>query len=278
MKSNDLDFALHLIDLVGWSLQRFQVEELLLFDDDCGIIVEVDSQPIGMIIAINYENFGFIGNFIVLPEFRKKGIGSTLFDYSIKHLESKGIQTIGLDGVLDAVKLYKKHGFKSQTKSLRVIVKVPPSPEKLENSHSSIHSMTEELLEQVYELDNKHFKADRSKLLELVFRNNKDYCYVILRNGKVTAYIMAVPQKERIAIGPWVAENNEVEAAELLRKIGEQTSPLPLRLPILQSNKRVLKILEQFDHSVNSYAIRMVKGVTITDSQGYLALAGPDRG
>lgn len=74
----------------------------------------------GSIISYNKE-FGFMGFFIVKPEYRSKGIGRKLWylrrDTLLKRL-NKGA-SIGMDGVVDMQPFYNKGGFEIAFRDLR---------------------------------------------------------------------------------------------------------------------------------------------------------------
>ena len=80
-------------------------------------IGELDGKPVGSISAVAYgETFGFIGLYIVRPEFRGKGYGIQLWNAAMEYLEGRNI---GLDGVVEQQDNYKKSGFRLAYRNVR---------------------------------------------------------------------------------------------------------------------------------------------------------------
>merc|ERR1712093_400415 len=57
------------------------------------------STVIGVILAWSHGTVGFIGYFVMLPEYRGKGYGLGMFQDTIAYLTQRGCITIGLDAV-----------------------------------------------------------------------------------------------------------------------------------------------------------------------------------
>ena len=74
----------------------------------------------GAIVSYNNE-FGFMGLFIVKPEFRTKGIGRKLWHQRLNLLVNRinNNASIGMDGVVDMQDFYKKGGFEIVFKGKR---------------------------------------------------------------------------------------------------------------------------------------------------------------
>ena len=80
--------------------------------DNQGIwIGSLGDKPIGCIAGIRYnEDYGFIGLFIVLEEYRGNGFGVQLWKHAIKYLAN--IPLIGLEAAAARIDDYKSWGFK----------------------------------------------------------------------------------------------------------------------------------------------------------------------
>lgn len=72
---------------------------------------------VGSVSAVAYsEAYGFIGLYIVRPEFRGHGYGIALFNAALDYL---GNRTIGLDGVVERQADYARLGFKAIYRNVR---------------------------------------------------------------------------------------------------------------------------------------------------------------
>jgi hypothetical protein len=70
---------------------------------------ELDGQPISCISCVAYDDaFGFVGLYIVRPEFRGRGYGLRTWRVGMAHL---GTRNVGLDGVRAQQRNYERSGF-----------------------------------------------------------------------------------------------------------------------------------------------------------------------
>lgn len=77
----------------------------------------LDGKPVSCLSAVAYgDSFGFLGFYIVLPEYRGLGLGIEIWKAGMKYLEGRNI---GLDGVLEQKMLYERDGFLPFYKSVR---------------------------------------------------------------------------------------------------------------------------------------------------------------
>ena len=78
----------------------------------------LDDIPIGCIAGIKYnQNYGFIGLFIILKEYRGNGYGVCLWQHALNYLAD--LPCIGLEAALDRIKDYSKWGFASSSFTTR---------------------------------------------------------------------------------------------------------------------------------------------------------------
>src|SRR5207253_10761618 len=77
----------------------------------------LEAEPVAMISAVRYgAHFGFIGFYIVRPEFRGQGHGIALWRAGMERLAGR---TIGLDGVMAQQDGYRKSGFELAWNNVR---------------------------------------------------------------------------------------------------------------------------------------------------------------
>ncbi len=89
----------------------------------------IGDRPIGCIAGVKYNSeYGFIGLFIVLPEYRGKGYGLQLWKHALEHLSD--LPCIGLEAAQTRIKDYSKWGFSSSSVTTRWEILV-------DQSHSS---------------------------------------------------------------------------------------------------------------------------------------------
>ena len=114
---DEFGFCFELAKGEGWNSGRYDAAPFFAADPE-GFLVAHDDEgtKLGCISAVRYETFGFIGLFIVRPEFRGKGIGSELFAAALRHLDGL---PVGLDAVATEEERYARRGFARAYTTLR---------------------------------------------------------------------------------------------------------------------------------------------------------------
>ena len=111
--------AFQLIQNEGWTVSELEFRSLLAYSGTQAFMAVVQDEIIGMIVAIAYDTFGFLGNLIVSPNYRRQGLGTQFLHHAISTVSKNKISMIMLDAVPQAVPLYQRMGFLPVCKSLR---------------------------------------------------------------------------------------------------------------------------------------------------------------
>ncbi len=97
MSRRELDTAIGWAAAEGWNPGVHDGDCFYHADSNGFLMGLLDDEPIGSISAVRYgSSFGFIGYYIVRPEFRGKGYGLRLWNVAMRNLEGR---SIGLDAV-----------------------------------------------------------------------------------------------------------------------------------------------------------------------------------
>ncbi|SAK74480.1 GNAT family N-acetyltransferase [Caballeronia ptereochthonis] len=109
MTPPDVEAALGWAASEGWNPGLDDAASFFAADPQGFFMGTWNGEPIGCISAVAYgDAFGFIGLYIVRPEWRGKGFGMRLWNEGMVYL---GARNIGLDGVLAQQPNYRKSGF-----------------------------------------------------------------------------------------------------------------------------------------------------------------------
>jgi ribosomal protein S18 acetylase RimI-like enzyme len=274
MSTSDLDFVLNLTAHEGWNSTRRDFEELLHFNPKGSFIGETGGAPVGMVCTVNYGEFGFIGNLIVLPMYRGQNLGKTLMELAMKHLLDSGTKSLLLDGVPKAVSLYEQLGFRKIAKSLRL--------EAVVKGKQPLHTryMIEEDLKEIITFDSQYFGSQRDEFLRMRFSAYSELSRVIERDDKIHGFIMGSRSGNSVRIGPWVMNTQAEFAEQLLLEFAEIVEGNTLKIGVLESNVQALKLLGQYDFKERSHSWRMLYGESTeaTMSDHLYAICCPARG
>jgi len=273
MKPTDLPFFMQLMDLVGWGMIPRDYERILAFSPEGCFIASENKKDLGMVATTNYGNIAWIGNLVVQPETRGKGIGGALMRHAIDYLISTGTRAIRLDGVQPAIPLYRRLGFKDEYWSLRYTGTAT-------HHETDCTPMKPEDLDTVSKLDKQVFKDDRRHILEYFYRLYPELCYTTYENDKLVGYIMAKEGASNTKIGPWIAEPDHICAEKLLYAVMNQRIGEEIWVGTPEGNKHSVKILEKLGFTQHPSSLRMCYGdCSIKENVEYTyGLGGPDKG
>ena len=103
----------------GWITDEWELDFLLKsYPEGCFVVLDA-GQPTGFITAIKYAQSAWIGNLLVLPAFRRRGLGMALMEQVLRRLETSGTETVWLTASADGAGLYRTLGFSRIDRVLR---------------------------------------------------------------------------------------------------------------------------------------------------------------
>ncbi|MBP7117868.1 MAG: GNAT family N-acetyltransferase [Candidatus Cloacimonetes bacterium] len=232
--------------------------------DDCLSFYAADNQgflalfegnkAIATISAVNYGNvFGFIGFYIVDPEYRGLGYGRLVWDYAINRLI--GIP-IGLDGVVMQQDFYARSGFKLAHRNIRFkgIARNCQPQEDDFISPRDIH------YQRLCDYDSKHFGCTRDNFLQAWLLQSNAQCRILMQDGRILAFGCIRKCFEGYKIGPLFADDfcyAERMLQYLISSIPEKES---YYLDVPQPNAAALRLAEQYDMQTVFETARMYLG------------------
>lgn len=109
MRRDEVAMAIEWAADEGWNPGLHDADCFHAADPDGFLVAECGDEPVGCISAVSYAGrFGFIGLYIVRPDWRGRGIGLRLWTTGMKRLSG---QVVGLDGVPAQQDNYRKSGF-----------------------------------------------------------------------------------------------------------------------------------------------------------------------
>ena len=112
--TGDIAPFLELATAENWVAESWEFEFLLAtFPQGCLAARDDNGKCTGFVTSLRHGNSGWIGNLIVVPEYRGQGIGEQLFLGARESLRSAGVETFWLTASTSGRSLYEKHGFNS---------------------------------------------------------------------------------------------------------------------------------------------------------------------
>lgn len=243
--------------LVGWAASEGWnpgLHDAALFwaaDPDAFIAAELDGELIGGGAITSYHGeFGFMGFFIVRPEFRGRGLGNTLWHARRDRLlgRLRPGAAIGLDGVFAMQDYYARGGFVFSHRNLRFRAEVPlgqphsqPHPPGPPRTDDAIVPLDAVPFDEVLAYDRTCFPAAREAFLRGWVRQADALALGCLREGRLAGFGVVRRCGEGCKIGPLFAD--DADAAEALyARLAAFASGGPLFLDVPENHPAAMAL------------------------------------
>lgn len=239
--------------LVGWAVREgwnpglHDAELFWATDPQAFIAADLDGEMIGGGAITSYNGeFGFMGFFIVQPEYRGQGLGNVLWHARRKRLldRLRPGASIGLDGVFEMQDYYARGGFVFSHRDMRFRVEVMDRPETLRNDDQNIIPLTAVPFDQLLDYDRTCFPAMRPNFLRGWIAQPDALALGCLRDGNLIGYGVVRRCGEGCKIGPLFADDPLVAEA-LYRHLAGFAVGGPLFLDAPENNPAAMAFVAQ---------------------------------
>ncbi|MFI3155081.1 MAG: GNAT family N-acetyltransferase [Methylococcaceae bacterium] len=238
MTRPELDVALAWAKREGWRPGVHDAEHFYGADPNGFFIGLLDDQPIACISGVKYaDDFGFIGFYIVKPEWRNQGFGIRLWQTAMNYLQGRNI---GLDGVIEQQHNYQKSGFHIACRHVRY--QGAYSIEK-PVSAAAIVEIDRVPFKDLLQYDSRYFPAPRAGFLQSWIQQKQGAALAIAAENKITGYGVIRACDGGFRIGPLFADSyNDAEPllAALLSRIPRNSD---FFMDIPEPNQDALKLV-----------------------------------
>lgn len=215
------------------------LERYVALQPDGWLLATVQGTPVGLVGAVDYGPFAYIGMMGVRPEFQRRGIGRTLMRRLLAWIDARGTPMALLDASEAGAPMYLQLGFVQE--DLACLFERPDyAPARFCAEH--VHRLHRQDIESVAELDAPIFGASRAALFRVLLADFPERAFVTRDEaGQVSGYLFAQPGR----LGPWAARRRQ-DAETLL----QAAMSLPFEgAPVViapQMNAAAIELLERF--------------------------------
>jgi len=254
MTLNELKLAIDWAANEGWNPGLYDAEAYYTADPNGFLMGYLDKEPIASISVVKYSaDFGFLGFYIVKPEYRGQGYGWKIWQAGMEYL--KGLN-VGLDGVVDQQENYKKSGFKLAYRNIRFEGKPIPQIK----SKYNLKPIQQIPMSLIQEFEKSFFPAERNRFLEKWIQLPESHGYGILEEGKLKAYSMMRKCRDGYKIAPLFAQNIE-QAEALLAGLSQQVSgDTKLYIDIPEIHTKAVDWIKSHNYQMSFETARMYTG------------------
>lgn len=253
MTREELSTALEWAAREGWNPGLDDANAFFAADAAGFLLAQRDGEIVGTISAVAYgEDFGFVGFYIVKPEFRGHEIGWRLGERALEQLRGRNI---GIDGVLAKQRQYTKFfGFDFAYRNIRYGGVV-----MAEGASSSVVPLGAVTFEEIARYDRLHFPAPREEFLRAWIAMPHARGLAVVRDGTVRGYGVIRECREGFKIGPLFADDAEI-AEGLFLSLCRFTFGRPVFLDVPEVNAAAKTMAERQGMREVFVTARMYRG------------------
>jgi GNAT superfamily N-acetyltransferase len=206
---NDLEEADQLLQNAFGTPEKRKVDlqRYLSLQPDGWFGAVLEDQLVGMVGAVNYGEFAYIGLMGVHPDFQRRSIGNKLMQNLLDWLNMQNCPIALLDSTDAGKTMYDHLGFIDAGQTCQY--GYDGSGNISLNKWVSPMELSE--IQQIVEYDTPIFGANRERVFQIYFHDLRNRAFVTHdENNQITGFIFAQTNR----IGPWMASS--VEDAESL--------------------------------------------------------------
>lgn len=212
MTAKEVSLATAWAEQEGWNPGDHDALCYAQADPEGFLVGLLDGEPIACISAIKYDDqFGFIGFYIVKPEYRGRGYGIQIWEAAMRYLEGCNI---GLDGVVDQQENYQKTGFHLAYRNVRYEGVAGDEREPRVDPEVSLMPLTAVPFEIIEDYDRSFFPSSRPEFLNEWIQQLGNRSKALMQDGKMIGYAVMRKCATGYKVGPLYAES--VDRADLL--------------------------------------------------------------
>ena len=244
----------------GWNPGRHDADIFWHTDAQAFIAAESEGELIGGGAITSYDGeFGFMGFFIVRPEFRGKGLGQALWLARRERLRQRlrPGAAIGMDGVFDMQPYYARGGFVFSHRDIRYRADIPK--DAVAPAEPAVVAIERVPFDALMAYDRGCFPARRERFLQAWITQNDAIALGLLRSGRLAGYGVVRRCVEGCKIGPLFADD-AAAAQTLYASLSPFAAGGPLFLDAPESNPAALELARRHDMAEVFGCARMYLG------------------
>tara|TARA_R110001592_G_scaffold363396_2_gene687650 strand:- start:66731 stop:67603 length:873 start_codon:yes stop_codon:yes gene_type:complete len=230
----------------GWNPGLHDADLFWRTDPEAFIAAELEGELIGGGAITSYDDvFGFMGFFIVRPEYRSRGLGNAIWlarrDRLLARLRPNSC--IGMDGVFTMQEYYARGGFVFSHRNLRFRSDISKHTATASTGDTDITLLEHVPFDKVLAYDRGCFPAARSGFLKAWMEQPDSLALACQRDGHLQGFGVVRRCREGCKIGPLFADDAATANALYLQLAAFATGG-PLFLDAPENNPAAMALVK----------------------------------
>lgn len=260
LKREEMSLILDMAEAEGWNPGIFDAEPFYAADPAGFLVGMLESEPVAVISAVSYgATFGFMGFYIVRPEYRGQGYGLQIFQEAIARLKGRNV---GLDGVPEQQENYRNFGFRFAHRNVRYQVTTGEATVQTLRPGCILVSLASQPLEPLFGYDRVFFPEERREFLRHWILQPSTVALGLLQDGRLTGYGVMRPCRSGYKIGPLFADTSAVAEAIFNGLIADLPAGVPVFLDVPECNQAAIGLTARHEMTPVFETARMYSGGT----------------
>jgi ribosomal protein S18 acetylase RimI-like enzyme len=254
MTRAEIDTAVDWAAAEGWNPGLHDADCFHAADPEGFFVGMLGAEAIASISAVKYgDSFGFIGFYIVKPEYRGRGYGSRIWNRAIATLHGRNI---GLDGVVDQQENYRKSGFALAYRNIRY-QGVGGGTRQHDNDIVPLSTLA---FDEIVRYDRAFFPDNRLRFLERWIAQRGVPAVGVLDQRRLAGYGVMRSCRTGYKIGPLFADSPELAERLFGYFRAKVPASVPIFLDVPEINQPALDLVEHHSMSAAFETARMYTG------------------
>lgn len=255
MTRQEVDIAIDWAAAEGWNPGLYDANCFYVADPNGFLIGLLGDEPIATISVVKYgDSFGFLGFYIVKPEYRGKGYGIQIWNAGLAYLRGR---TIGLDGVVDQQSNYQNSGFRLAYRNIRYR---GTGGGYFSTDPGIVQLSTPLLFDEICAYDKPFFPDNRMQFLKCWIDQPRSTALGIRRNRTLAGYGVLRICRSGYKIGPLFADSPELAEQLFLALKAHAPEGAPIFLDTPAVNSAAVDLVKRHNMIVAFETARMYTG------------------
>ncbi len=254
MTRQEVDLAIDWAAAEGWNPGLYDADCFYAADSTGFLIGLLEDEPIATLSVVKYgDSFGFLGFYLVKPEYRGRGYGIRIWNAGLANFKGR---TIGLDGVVAQQSNYQKSGFSLAYKNIRY----QGTGGGYFPTDSGIVPLSTIPFDELGAYDEPFFPDNRKQFLRCWIDQPQSAALGIVRNRKLAGYGVLRICRSGYKVGPLFADSPEFADQLFLALKARAPEGAPIFLDTPAVNSAAVQLVERHKMLVAFETARMYKG------------------
>ncbi|MCO1335139.1 GNAT family N-acetyltransferase [Microbulbifer sp. OS29] len=248
MRRDELDVLVDWAALEGWNPGLHDADIFWRTDPDAYIAADLRERLIGGGAITAYGNyFGFMGFFIVKPEFRGRGFGNRLWHLRRERLKArlKPGAIIGMEGVFAMRAYYARGGFIFSHRNLRYRTDLAALDGAGGVNSNNVIPLSQVPFDQLMTYDRLCFPADRETFLKAWILQPEALSLGYVESGILHGFGVIRRCRDGCKVGPLFANNDRIAGA-LLGRLALFSDGGPIFLDVPENNTAAISLAKRY--------------------------------